>query len=89
MLRLRTPVDDNASHVESLVGLYPNANWKEREIWDMFGIHFDNHPDLRRILNPADWQGFPLRKDYPLGYEEVAFTFNRGEVERRKPQPKE
>ena len=89
LLRLRTPVDDNAPHVETLEKIYPNANWKEREIWDMFGIQFDGHSDLRRILMPEDWQGFPLRKDYPLGYEEVAFTFNKDEVDRRKPYAKE
>ncbi len=89
LLRLRTPIDGNAPHVETMEKIYPNANWKEREIWDMFGIHFDGHSDLRRILMPEDWQGFPLRKDYPLGYEEVAFTFNKDEVDRRKPYAKD
>ena len=89
LLRLRVPLDGNAPHVETMEKLYPNANWKERELWDMFGIHFDGHSDLRRIIMPYDWQGHPLRKDYPLGYEEVQFTFNVDDVDRRKPYAKE
>jgi NADH-quinone oxidoreductase subunit C len=86
---LRVPLSGNAPHLATIEGVYPNANWHEREIWDMFGIHFDNHSDMRRILMPADWEGHPLRKDYPLGYEEVQFTFNLRDVEMRKPRPKE
>ena len=85
LLRVRVPLDGNAPHVETIELLYPNANWKERELWDMFGIHFDGHSDLRRLIMPYDWQGHPLRKDYPLGYEEVQFTFNAEEIDRRKP----
>jgi NADH-quinone oxidoreductase subunit C len=84
---LRAPVGGNDPHMQTLTGVYPNANWHERELWDMFGIHVDGHPDLRRILMPADWQGHPLRKDYPLGYEEVQFTFNLEDVAKRKPHP--
>jgi NADH-quinone oxidoreductase subunit C len=86
---LRVPLDGNEPSLSSVVGLYPNANWHEREIWDMFGIRFQGHPDLRRILMPYDWEGHPLRKDYPLGYEEVQFTFNFNEIDRRKPYAKE
>lgn len=88
-LGLRAPLDGNAPSISTLEGVYPNANWHEREIWDMFGIRFDGHSDLRRILMPYDWEGHPLRKDYPLGYEEVAFSFNQEEVDQRKPRPKE
>jgi len=83
-LNLRVPVEGDNPVVTSIVSLYPNANWHEREIWDMFGIRFDGHPDLRRILMPYDWEGHPLRKDYPLGYEEPQFTFNFDEIARRK-----
>ena len=88
-LGLRVPLNRNAPHMPSIVPVYPGANWWEREAWDMFGIRFDGHPDMRRILMPADWEGHPLRKDYPLGYEEVQFTFNVGDVEIRKPRPKD
>jgi NADH-quinone oxidoreductase subunit C len=86
---LRVPLNGNAPALPTLEGVYPNANWHEREIWDMFGIHFEGHSDLRRILMPEDWEGHPLRKDYPLGYEEVQFTFNYDEIDARKPYAKE
>lgn len=85
----RVPLDGNSPSMPSLVEVYQNANWFERELWDMFGIHFENHPDLRRVIMPADWVGHPLRKDYPLGYEEVQFTFNFTEINQRKPFAKE
>jgi NADH-quinone oxidoreductase subunit C len=88
-LSLRVPLEGNAPHLATIEGVYPNANWYEREVWDMFGVRFDGHSDLRRILMPADWQGHPLRKDYPLGYEEVQFTFNAEEIDLRKPYAKE
>jgi NADH-quinone oxidoreductase subunit C len=89
MIGLRVALDGNAPTMPSITGIYANANWFERELWDMFGIHFDGHPDLRRIVMPYDWVGHPLRKDYPLGYEEVQFSFNFDEIDVRKPYAKE
>ncbi len=86
---LRAPLSGNAPSLPTLEMIYANANWHEREVWDMFGIAFEGHSDLRRILMPHDWEGHPLRKDYPLGYEEVQFTFNREELSQHKPHPKE
>ena len=89
ILGLIVPLNGNAPSLHSLSGVYANANWFERELWDMFGIQFDGHPDLRRIVMPYDWVGHPLRKDYPLGYEEVQFSFNFDEIDVRKPYAKE
>jgi len=86
---LRVPVSGIEPSLPTLVGLFQNANWREREIWDMFGIRIDGHPDPRRILMPHDWQGHPLRKDYPLGYEEVQFSFNAEEIDQDKPYAEE
>ncbi|HEB66144.1 MAG TPA: NADH-quinone oxidoreductase subunit C, partial [Chloroflexi bacterium] len=86
---LRVPLDGNDAVLPTLEGVYPNANWYERELWDMFGIHIEGHSDLRRILMPHDWVGHPLRKDYPLGYEEVQFSFNQEEIMVRKAHPQE
>jgi NADH-quinone oxidoreductase subunit C len=66
-LRLETAVSLDDPHVASAVGVYPTADWHERETWDMFGVVFDGHPGLTRILMPDDWDGHPQRKDYPLG----------------------
>jgi NADH-quinone oxidoreductase subunit C len=61
--------------VDSITALYKNANWAEREVWDLYGIKFLNHPDLRRILTDYGFEGFPLRKDFPLsGYKEVTYS---------------
>ena len=60
--------------IESLVGVWPGANWLEREIYDMFGIQFANHPNLKRILLPEDWVGFPLRKDYNIRLQDVEWV---------------
>jgi NADH-quinone oxidoreductase subunit C len=66
-IRLEVSVDVDDPHVPSVVDVYPTADWHERETWDMFGIVFDGHPALTRILMPDDWDGHPQRKDYPLG----------------------
>jgi len=87
-LELRVPLNGNAPTLPTLEVLYANANWHEREVWDMFGIKFEGHSDLRRILMPFDWEGYPLRKDYPLGYEEPQFTFNFDQIMVHKPHPK-
>jgi NADH-quinone oxidoreductase subunit C len=88
-LEIRLPVPGINPTVPSITSIYRGANWPERELWDMFGIQAEGHPDLRRILMPADWEGHPLRKDYPLGYEEPQFTFNFDEINLRKPFAKE
>jgi NADH-quinone oxidoreductase subunit C len=88
-IQVRVPVPATNPVVPTVSGVFASANWRERELWDMFGIRFEGHPDLRRILMPADWEGHPLRKDYPLGYEEPQFTFNFDEIDLRKPRAKE
>jgi NADH-quinone oxidoreductase subunit C len=65
--RVKVGLRADDEHIPSLVALYPTANWHERETFDFYGIVFDGHPDLTRILLPDDWEGFPLRKDEPLG----------------------
>jgi NADH-quinone oxidoreductase subunit C len=65
-LRLKVRLHGSDAHVATLSDLWPSANWLEREVWDMFGIVFDGHPDPRRLLMPDDWEGYPLRKDYPV-----------------------
>ena len=69
-LRLKVVLDESSLQVPTVTGVWRTANWHERETFDLFGIIFDEHPDLRRILLPEDWQGHALRKDFPLrGYE--------------------
>jgi NADH-quinone oxidoreductase subunit C len=63
-LTIKVLLTRERSEIESVSHIWKTANWQEREIFDMYGIHFKNHPDLRRILMPADWEGHPLRKDY-------------------------
>jgi NADH-quinone oxidoreductase subunit C len=88
-VRLRVHLSGEDPQVDSVTGVWRNADWYERENFDMFGITFNHHPDLRRILMPADWVGHPLRRDYPLGYEEVQFSFNWREIDSKKPYAKE
>jgi NADH-quinone oxidoreductase subunit C len=65
-LRMKVRVHGEDAQVPTLTGLWPNANWYEREVYDLFGILFEGHPDLRRLLMPEDWEGHPARKDYPV-----------------------
>jgi NADH-quinone oxidoreductase subunit C len=84
-VRLRVWVGGDDPVVDSLVPVWPGADWLEREIFDLFGIRFHGHPDLRRILLPDDWEGHPLRRDYPVeGYRDVP---NTGELFRKSSTP--
>ena len=65
---------DDGEEIDSVVGVWPAADWNEREAYDLYGISFRGHPNLVRILMPDDWEGYPLRKDYPLGGEPVRFS---------------
>ena len=88
-LRVPVPVGGDQPRVPSATRAYEVANWRERELMDMFGIEFEGHPDPRRLLLPEDQEGHPLRKDFQLGYEEPQFTFNYEEIDLRKPYAKE
>lgn len=76
-LRLKVAVEEG-ERVPSVTSVWSTANWHEREVYDLMGIEFENHPDLRRILTPDGWIGHPLRKDYPLTYEEPVFSHTKG-----------
>jgi NADH-quinone oxidoreductase subunit C len=65
-LRLKIRLHGNDAHLATVSDVWPAANWLEREVWDLFGVVFDGHPDLHRLLMPDDWEGHPLRKDYPV-----------------------
>lgn len=73
-LRVKIGVPEEDTTAPSMTAVWRTSNWFERELYDMFGIIFTDHPDLRRILMPEDWEGYPLRRDEPIGGEEVAFT---------------
>ena len=75
---VRVPVDD--PHVPSVVAAWPTADHQEREVYDMFGVIFEGHPDLRRILMPEDYEGHPQRRDFPIGGEPILFTHNEREI---------
>jgi len=89
-LRLKAVVPENDLTIDSVVDVWAGANWRERECFDMFGIMFKGHPDPRRLLMPEDWEGYPLRKDYPLksdlgekewsGYKEVVEVAKRNKA---------
>ncbi|MEZ4668850.1 MAG: NADH-quinone oxidoreductase subunit C [Anaerolineae bacterium] len=88
-LRLKVYVSEDAPQVETVTTVWPGANFPEREVMDMMGVDFKNHPDKRRILMPEDWNGHPHRRDYPLGYETPMFSFNADEIMKHKPRGKE
>jgi NADH-quinone oxidoreductase subunit C len=73
-VKARVSVED--PRLPTIVDLFPGADWDEREVYDLFGVVFDGHPDLRRILMPEDFEGHPQRRDYPIGGEPVLFTYN-------------
>ncbi|MCA9925341.1 MAG: NADH-quinone oxidoreductase subunit C [Anaerolineales bacterium] len=87
-LRLRVWVEDPDEGPKTMGSIWPIASWLETEVYDLMGIKFEDHTNLRRLFLPEDWQGHPLRKDYPLGYEEVQFSFNWQEIDAKKPYAK-
>ena len=88
-IRIRVPVEDPDDGPETVASVWPIATWLEMEVWDLMGITFEGNDKLRRLFLPEDWQGHPLRKDYPLGYEEVQFSFNWQAIDARKPYAKD
>ena len=83
-LRLKVRVPEDDCTCPTVTGIWSTANWHERETFDMFGIVFDGHPDLRRILLPDEWVGHPLRQDYEIGWEEPEFTVRKVQREYAK-----
>ncbi|MCY3945337.1 MAG: NADH-quinone oxidoreductase subunit C [Anaerolineaceae bacterium] len=88
-LRVKIFVAEDEAEAPTMTSVWPGANWLEREIFDLMGICFSGHPDMRRVLMPADWDGHPQRRDYPLGYEQVQFSFNAEEIMKHKPFARE
>jgi NADH-quinone oxidoreductase subunit C len=76
-VKARVSIDD--ARIASVVSMWPGADFPEREVYDMFGVEFTDHPDLRRILMPEDYEGFPQRRDFPTGGEPVLFTYNEND----------
>lgn len=83
-LRVRVPIEDPDDGPDTVADIWKIATWLEMEVWDLMGVRFAGNGSLRRLFLPEDWQGHPLRKDYPLGYEEVQFSFNWQEINDRK-----
>ncbi|NJL58228.1 hypothetical protein HC928_26270 [bacterium] len=88
-IRVKAYVEEDEPVVPTVTDIWPAANWLEREAYDMMGIVFDGHPNMKRVLMPDDWNGYPHRRDYPLGYETVQFSFNVDEIMAHKPFAKE
>ncbi len=88
-LRVKVFVPEEEPEVPTVTTIWPGANWLEREIFDMMGISFSGHPQMNRLLMPEDWDGHPHRRDYPLGYEQIQFSFNVEEILKHKPLAKE
>lgn len=88
-VRVKVMLSELDRSIATATGVYRAANWLEREVYDLFGINFEGHPDLRRIMMPPGWEGHPLLKESAVKVEEVAFSFNRERVEADKPRAQE
>ena len=75
-ISVKARVSTEDPRIDSVIGMFPGADFPEREVYDMFGVVFEGHPDLRRILMPEDYEGYPQRRDFPIGGEPVLFTYN-------------
>ncbi|MCS7061318.1 MAG: NADH-quinone oxidoreductase subunit C [Anaerolineae bacterium] len=88
-VRVKVFLTEYDKSIPTATDIYPSANWAEREIYDLFGVIFEGHPDLRRIVLPAGYEGHPLLKEVPVTVEEVAFSFNRRRIDADKPYARE
>ncbi|RMF30323.1 MAG: NADH-quinone oxidoreductase subunit C [Chloroflexi bacterium] len=88
-LRVKVFVEEEDPVVPTVTGVWPGANWHEREAFDLMRIRFEGHPDPRRILLPAEWEGHPLRKELPVVVEEIAYSFNKARIYAEKPFARE
>ncbi len=88
-IRIKAFLPEENPSLPTVSVVWQAAEWLEREIIDMMGITFEDHPDPRRLLMPEDWDGHPHRRDYPLGYESIMFSFNKNEINKHKPYAKE